>query len=127
MPFFNEEDYNRMNRSKSEAPDGLIDGGGYLKIFTDFAESIRDLDPNDFNSKIKFMMDVVNPVYINEDGDVDKNYVFDLITCMSFHVIQLLLTGSSLHEDFKNNYIDILDREIIPTVTNECEGIPYWE
>lgn len=127
MPFFDEKDYARINQSKSDAPDGLINGAHYLEVFKGMIDNLDVLDPEDFSSKMKFMMDVVNPIYMNDDGTIDKAYVFDLVTCMSFHVIQLFLVGSTLNSTFKDTYMNFIKDDILPTISNECEGIPYWE
>jgi hypothetical protein len=127
MPFFNEKDYEKINQSKTDAPDGLINGSHYLQVFKNMIENLDELDPEDFSSKMKFMMDVVNPIYTDDDESINKTYVFDLVTCMSFHVIQLLLVGSTLNSAFKDTYMGFIKDDILPTISSECEGIPYWE
>lgn len=128
MPFFNEDDYENVRKTQSTVPDGVIDGSSYVKVFTDFAKNLSNLDTDDVNSRIQFMMDIVNPVYLDENAQVmDKTYVFDLITCMSFHIVQLLVHGYRSSDEFKNSYIDLLNKEIIPGIIKECESLPYWE
>lgn len=127
MPVFSENDFGTINRSQAEMPDGLVDGGRYFEVFKSLAKELGSLDIEDYESKIQFMMNIVNPIYVDDEGEnIDKSYVFDLITCLSFHVIQLLVTSSDFVEDFKNKYIDIIESDIMPSLENECKALPYW-
>lgn len=126
MPLFSEDDFKKIKKSELDMPDGLVDGNHYLEVFQDFAKYLEELDVTDYESKVKFMMNIVNPVFVGDTEEVNTVYVFDLITCMSFHIVQLIVSANGFNEEFKNKYIEILHDDIIPSVKSECEGIPYW-
>jgi hypothetical protein len=128
MPFFSDDDISRVGRDDMGVPDGVVDASHYLNVFKFVHESLKDLDPANFESKIKFMMSILNPIYMDKDAEIlDKRYVFDLITCMSFHIVQLLMGASMLSDDFKEQYVHLVESQIIPVMDKECQALPYWD
>jgi hypothetical protein len=126
MPLFSEDDFNKISKSQLDMPDGLIDGNHYYQTFETFLGHLENLDPKDYESKIVFMMNIVNPAS-NEDNSINHEYVYDLITCMSFHIVELFSVAENYLNDFKNEYLKIIRQEVLEKVKQECEGLPYWE
>lgn len=126
MPFFSSDDYENIDKT-NQVPDGLIQGDHYYNVFENFLTELEFLDLFDYQSKVRFMMNIVNPVTNNDGNIVDANYVFDLITCMSFHIVQLFLSGENTFDSFKERYLKAIREDILPVIKAECEALPYWE
>lgn len=122
MPVFDESDFDGVGKKEKEIPDGLIDGSGYVDVFKYLLTHLENLEVDNYESKVKFMMNLVNPVYRENNDSPDMTYVFNLITAMSFHLVHLLqVAGGS------DDYAYAVREQILPHIEREAQAIPYWE
>lgn len=129
MPIFDDNDFNSVQKALTEMPDGMIDGSHYYELFCDFLEHLERLDILDSESKVKFMMGVINHVYTFDENDekvFNGQYITDLVSCLCFHLMTLIQIGYTFNYDFKNQYVMYLQEEVMPVVKEETKSMPYW-
>lgn len=131
MPLFSEDDFDKVYGARNEIPDGVVDGMSYAVTFENFLNHLEALDVFDAESKMKFMMNVINEV-TDESGDLIQRNTLDMITCSLFHTIHIMTHAESiLSEMSSDSFVDIytksIRQDVLPVVKNECEALPYWE
>lgn len=125
MSFFSDDDIEQAIRSMGEVPDGLIDNTGYVDLFAAHIEAIKSLDIEDEESRLTYMMRVINMIGDPSAEDFEVRSV-ENITCMTFHIVNLLQIGSMMKDDFTKMYTDSLENEVLPKLIEDQGAMPYW-
>lgn len=125
MSFFSDDDIEQAIRNMGEVPDGLIDNTGYVDLFAAHIEAIKSLDIEDEQSRLTYMMRVINMIGDPSAEDFEVRSV-ENITCMTFHIVNLLQIGSMMKDDFTKMYIDSLENEVLPKLIEDQGAMPYW-
>tara|TARA_B100002019_G_scaffold73910_1_gene63844 strand:- start:6736 stop:7119 length:384 start_codon:yes stop_codon:yes gene_type:complete len=125
MSFFSDDDIEQAIKNMGEVPDGLIDNTNYVDLFAAHVECIDSLDINDEESRLTYMMRIVNMVGDPSDEDFEVRTV-ENATCMTFHIINLLQIGSMMKDDFVEMYVDSLRNEVLPQLNQDKGAMPYW-
>lgn len=122
MPFFSQDDYDSIGNKEKGVPDGVMDATSYYEVFKNLLSSIENLDVDSYESKVKFMMDIVNPSFTEGSENLDSHYVMNLITSMSYHLIALLTDNGD-----SSMYAKRVREHVLPHIEKESKAIPYWE
>jgi len=125
MSFFSDDDIDQAIRNMGEVPDGLIDNTGYVNLFSAHIEAIKSLNIEDEESRLIYMMRVVNMIGDQSAEDFEVRSI-ENITCMTFHIVNLLQIGSMMKHDFMEMYIDSLENEVLPKLVEDQGAMPYW-
>jgi len=125
MSFFSDDDIDQAIRNMGEVPDGLIDNTGYVDLFAAHVECIDSIDINDEESRLTYMMRIVNMIGDSSGEDFEVRTI-ENVTCMTFHIINLLQIGSMMKDDFVKMYVDSLRNEVLPQLVEDQGAMPYW-
>jgi len=125
MSFFSDDDIQQAIKNMGEVPDGLIDNTGYVNLFAAHIEAIKCLDIEDEESRLTYMMRVINMIGDPSAEDFEVRSV-ENITCMTFHIVNLLQIGSMMKNDFTKMYVDSLENEVLPKLIEDQGAMPYW-
>lgn len=123
MSLFDNEDFEKViNDIDGSVPDGVIDGTEYVKIFVGFVDHLASLNPEDEQSRILFMMNVMNLVDSNDEASA-----YEVISACCYHIVTLLGSATRFNSDIKDNYLRMLYNEVIPNLTEDAKSMPYWD
>jgi len=123
MGMFDDSDFQKILDGYDEGiPDGYVDASSTVKVFEEFVDSLATLNVDDSQSKILFMMRVVNMV--NRDDPLSS---FEVLSAATFHIINLITIGRMIDEEFMNKYIDMLYNQALPTLRDTGGSFPYWD
>lgn len=123
MAYFSEDDINKAVENLDSVPDGLIDNSDYVNTFIAVYEAMKNLEPESEDSRLLFMMRVIN--MMGDDSEISSR-VLEVVTCLSFHIVNFMEIGTILRDDFVEKYISNLSDEIIPRLEAEKGVMPYW-
>jgi len=122
---FNEDDYNHILNTQSMVPDGVINGSQYANIFKSLSNRLENINPLDFSSGIRWIMECVNECYEDGATEMSLSRASDVVTslayfCMTLHAAMIELGVSE--EYFKHQ-----NESVIPELFAECETIPWYD
>jgi len=123
MAYFSEDEIQKAVENLDAVPDGLIDNSDYVNTFIAFYEAMRNIEPESEDSRLLFMMRVIN--MLGDDSGLN-NRVIEVVTCMAFHIVNFMEIGTMLRDDFIEKYMLNLSDEIIPRLEAEKSVMPYW-
>jgi hypothetical protein len=123
MSLFGDDDFEKfIEKSTNSVPDGVVDGTSYINIFSNFANYLAMLDPEDEQSRVLFMMNTMNLIDNN-----DPTSAYEVLSACCYHVVTLLSAGIFYNENFKEIYMKMVYDEIIPNLSENASTMPYWD
>lgn len=123
MGYFSDEDMDKAIENLDSVPDGVIDNSQYVGIFSAVYEALNNVDISSENSRLLCMMRIIN--ILDDDNELPPR-VYEVVTSLIFHVVNLLEVGNMVREDFISKYMTSVGEEIIPRLEQEKGMMPYW-
>lgn len=123
MSFFENEDFEKIiNGFGQDVPDGYVDASKTFNVFEEFTEALSVLNLYDEQSRMIFMMRIINMV--NQEDELSQ---FEVLSAATYHIINLLNICVGFKEDFMQSYIDMMYEHALPELKKDGGDIPYWE
>lgn len=125
---FNDDDFEKMNDMEDQVPDGVLDASDYQRLNEEIAKIYHDTDFLNVESKMKATMSVINLLGSDEDGeDMDADVVFGVVLGLAFHLTNIFTSLAASDPEGLSEYFDYLMNELLPSMKEESEVLPYWD
>lgn len=124
---FDEGDAEKLSNLGDLVPDGVFDASNYARILSNVFESMVKMEDEDNPThRIQFMMDCINECseHRSSDGDFSTENVSDVVTALSYFVMNLY---SYLNPEQKHAFYNYHKNHAIPQTFRECEAMPFYE
>lgn len=123
MGYFSEDEIEKALDNLNSVPDGVIDNSSYVAIFAAVYEALNNVDIEDENSRLLCMMRIIN--MLGDESELPSR-VYEVVTSLIFHVVNLLEVGGMIHDEFSHKYMRSIREDIIPRLEEEKGVMPYW-
>lgn len=123
MSFFENEDFEKIIDGYGDSvPDGYVDASRSFKVFEEFTEALSVLNVDDEQSRMIFMMRIINMV--NQEDELSS---FEVLSASTYHIINLLSICVGFKEDFMQTYTEMMYEHALPELKKDGGDIPYWD
>lgn len=125
---FNDDDFESIEDKTDQVPDGVLDASDYQKLNEEIARLYYETDFLNVESKMRTTMSLINMLCSDEDGeDMDPDTVFGVVLGLAFHLTNIFTSLAASDPEGLSEYFDYLMNELLPSMKEESEVLPYWD